>query len=61
MRDSQVAKTADGSVILQTSAISSEEEGLPQLPSMFGISNETTHVQLRQNKLQTLQTFMHQQ
>ena len=39
-RGSQVAKIADGSVILQTFAICSEEEGLPQLPSTFGISGQ---------------------
>ena len=39
-RDSLVAKIADDSVVLQTFAISSEEEGLPQLPSMFGISGQ---------------------
>ena len=36
----RLAVLADGSVILQTFAISSEEERLPQLPSMFGISGQ---------------------
>ena len=37
---SQVAKIADGSVILQTFAISSEEECPPQLPSTFGAGGQ---------------------
>ena len=37
---SQVAKIADDSVVLQTFAISSEEECPPQLPSTFGTSGQ---------------------
>ena len=45
-RGSQVAKIADGSVILQTFAICSEEEGLPQLASTSGISGQRDNIRI---------------
>ena len=52
-RGLQVAKIADGSVILQLAAKKKAYRNCPA--RLASVGNETTHVQLRQSKLQPLQ------
>ena len=50
------------SVILQTLQLAAKKKVYRNCPArLASVGNETTHVQLRQSKLQTLQTFVHQQ
>ena len=61
-RGSQVAKSLTAALFCKLLQFAAKKKVYCSCPAcLASVGNETTHVQLRQSKLQTLQTFMHQQ